>query len=227
MPCGGRESRGIAASLSGFVDACSTVLFDFMLQNSAMNDSDTDGSMTRREAIRRTALLLGAAVSPSLLNGVMQAQTLPRATVPAWLSAPQFETVAAVAERILPKTTTPGAADVGVPGFIDLMYGKYLTEEERQVLASGMAEIESASQAMGGTRFVQLSAAQQDSLLTKIAVAAQEKEKTYFHLMKELVLLGYFTSEPIGKTVLRYDPVPGRYDGCVPVSESGNVSWTR
>ena len=31
--------------------------------------------MTRREAIRRTALALGVAISPSLLTGVLESQT--------------------------------------------------------------------------------------------------------------------------------------------------------
>jgi gluconate 2-dehydrogenase gamma chain len=197
--------------------------------------------MTRREAIRRTALALGVAISPSLLTGVLQAQPVaPNATAaPVYLSAKQFETAGAIAERILPKTDTPGARDVGVPAFIDLMYGKYMTPEEKVAFALGLAEVEAASAAFGQRSFQQLSPAQQDDLLKKIANAAQEKEKiwklspatqeqkTFFSLIKELTLLGFFTSEPIGKNVLHYDPVPGRYDGCIPLSDVGNVSWTR
>jgi hypothetical protein len=33
--------------------------------------------------------------------------------------------------------------------------------------------------------------------------------------MKELTLLGYYTSEAGATRELRYDAVPGRYDGCV------------
>jgi gluconate 2-dehydrogenase gamma chain len=183
--------------------------------------------ITRREAIRRTAWMLGVAVSPSLVNGVLCAQTAARGSAPAYLTAAQFATVDAIAERILPKTDTPGARDVGVPAFIDLMYGKYLTEEERQLFSAGIAEVESASAAAHRRGFSQLAPAQQDSVLTAIAVAAQSKEKTFFHLAKEIVLLGYFTSETVGKQVLKYDPIPGRFDGCIPLSESGNVSWTR
>jgi hypothetical protein len=81
--------------------------------------------------------------------------------------------------------------------------------------------------AMGQRGFSQLTAAQQDGLLTKVAAAAQDKEKTFFHLIKELTLLGFFSSEPIGRNVLHYDPIPGRYDGCIPLAEVGNISWTR
>jgi len=193
--------------------------------SSAASDS---WAMTRREAIRRTALMLGVAVTPSLLMGVMHAQaSTPNRKAPAYLTAKQFETVSAIAERILPKTDTPGAGDVGVPAFIDLMYGKYMTAAEKRVFADGLLEVESGSAGTNSSGFAALTPAQQDSMLKRIAEAAQGKEGTFFHLMKELTLLGYFTSEPIGKKVLHYDPIPGRYDGCIPLSDVGNVSWTR
>jgi hypothetical protein len=39
-------------------------------------------------------------------------------------------------------------------------------------------------------------------------------------------VLGYFTSEQVGRNVLLYDPVPGRYDGCVPIDQVGRRNWT-
>jgi hypothetical protein len=46
----------------------------------------------------------------------------------------------------------------------------------------------------------------------------------YFRMMKELVLLGYFTSE-IGCTqALRYAETPGRYDPCLPYTP-GERAW--
>jgi hypothetical protein len=46
----------------------------------------------------------------------------------------------------------------------------------------------------------------------------------YFTLMKQLTLLGFFTSEPGSTRVLRYRPVPGKYKGCVPYRK-GETSW--
>jgi hypothetical protein len=46
----------------------------------------------------------------------------------------------------------------------------------------------------------------------------------YFRMIKELALLGYFTSE-IGYTqAMRYVETPGRYDPCVPYAP-GEKSW--
>lgn len=43
--------------------------------------------------------------------------------------------------------------------------------------------------------------------------------------IRNLSLLGYFTSEKVGREVLNFDPIPGRYEPCVPISEIGNA-WT-
>jgi hypothetical protein len=52
----------------------------------------------------------------------------------------------------------------------------------------------------------------------------QHMSPHYFNMMKQLTMLGYFTSE-VGMTkALRYNPVPGRYDGCVPYKK-GDKLW--
>ena len=186
--------------------------------------------LSRREALKRAALVLGVALSPSILSGVLRAQGAARSdatTKPRYLDPKQFDTAAAVAERILPKTDTPGATEVGVPAFLDLMFGEYLTEEEKHLLSGGLADVEKASMAKYQRGFAQLSAAEQDGLLKAVAQASQAKEKTFFHLIRELTVVGYFTSEAVGKHVLHYDPIPGRFDACVPIADVGNVNWTK
>lgn len=37
----------------------------------------------------------------------------------------------------------------------------------------------------------------------------------YFSLMKQLTLLGFFTSEVGATKAIRYDPVPGKFEGCI------------
>jgi hypothetical protein len=44
--------------------------------------------------------------------------------------------------------------------------------------------------------------------------------------MKELTLLGYFTSEIGCKQALRYTETPGRFDPCAPLVP-GEKSWAR
>ena len=46
----------------------------------------------------------------------------------------------------------------------------------------------------------------------------------YFRMMKELTLLGYFTSEIGATKALRYIAVPGHYDGNLPYKK-GDKAW--
>jgi hypothetical protein len=42
--------------------------------------------------------------------------------------------------------------------------------------------------------------------------------------MKQLTLLGYFTSEIGATQTLRYVAVPGKYEGCIPYKK-GDKAW--
>ena len=116
---------------------------------------------------------------------------------------------------------------MGVPAFLDLMYGEFMIADEQRTFAAGLVDVENAARSAHQRDFAQLSPEQQDTILKKIAEDSQGKEKTFFHQIKELTLLGYFTSEEIGKNVTHYDPIPGKYQGCIPLADVGNKAWTR
>ena len=61
------------------------------------------------------------------------------------------------------------------------------------------------------------------------ALQGEEKDRfaiyKFLFTIREFALLGYFTSEKIGKEYLVFDPIPGGYKPCIPLSEVGNA-WT-
>lgn len=72
---------------------------------------------------------------------------------------------------------------------------------------------------------VQETAAEAPSPVVGAAKANIDAPAHYFRMMKELALLGYFTSE-IGCTrAMRYVESPGRFDPCIPYA-SGEPAWT-
>jgi hypothetical protein len=180
-------------------------------------------TINRREAIRRAALLAGVAIAPDWLDFVARAQTPATAT---YLTAAQATLVSAAAERILPRTDTPGAIDAGVPAFIDRFYGEFMSPADRQLLVDVLDEIERAARTAHAASFAALTTTQQDAVLRGIATAQQDRDPSSFGLLRSVTVLGYFTSEPVGKNVLHYDPVPGRYDACVPIDQVGRRNWT-
>ena len=52
----------------------------------------------------------------------------------------------------------------------------------------------------------------------------EDKPAHYFRMMKELALLGYFTSEPGATQAQRYVESPGRFDPCIPYTP-GEKAW--
>jgi len=185
-----------------------------------MNDS----LIGRREAIRRAAMLAGVALSPTWLSAIDQAAT--PAAQGSRLTPAHVAIAGAVADRILPRTDTPGAADVGVPAFIDLLYSGFMTPAERQMLTDGLNAVDAAARSADGRGFIILAPDRQDALLRTIARAEEGKDQGFFRLIRSATILGYFTSEQVGRNVLHYDPVPGRYEGCVPIEQVGRRNWT-
>jgi hypothetical protein len=188
-------------------------------------EASAAAGISRREAIRRAALAAGVIVSAEWLSIVDGAR--PAALAQGARLAPAHAAIAgAVADRILPRTDTPGAADVGVPAFIDLLYAEFMTPAEQQTLTSGLDTVEKTAQSTRAASFVTLPADRQDEVLRSIAKAEEAREGGFFRLIRSATILGYFTSEQVGKNVLHYDPVPGAYDGCVPIDQVGRRNWT-
>lgn len=187
--------------------------------------------MNRREALERVAWLMGGTVCASALLAIRKGYSVTTSAgrKPSILGPPQFAVVSVISEIIIPRTDTPGAMDVGVPGFIDLMLEDAYTQQDRARYLSGLAEVEAAAQDKHGKTFIELESPQQAALVRKFHDAAIAEERRHealqrpFILMtKELTLLGYFTSQVGASRVLQYVAVPGSYHGCVPLEQAGN-----
>jgi hypothetical protein len=185
--------------------------------------------MNRREAIYRSAGLLGLAVTgpmvTALLNGCKPAPDLGFA--PAFLTPEQAQTIRTLADVIVPRTDTPGAVDVGVPGFIDLMVKDVYSQDEQERFMTGLAAFEEGARKQG-SRFADMDAEAQIAYVKSVhdpAVEAAKKgePKPFILMAKELTLLGFFSSEPGATQVLQYESVPGAYHGCVPLAEVGRA----
>ena len=189
--------------------------------------------MNRREAIQRTAMVLGYAVSaPALMAIVNGCKATPELNYkPVFFTEDQARLVGELAEILLPKTDTPGAKDVGVPSFIDLVLKDCYQQKDKDRYLTGLQSFDEEAKKNFGDLFIDLDPEKQKQHVKTIHDQAVEadrkgefkKEGRPFILMtKELTLLGYFTSEVGATKVLQYEPVPGAYHGCLPLAEAGN-----
>jgi len=191
-----------------------------------------DRLIDRREAIRRVSALLGGIAlvgEPHLLTGTRPARAN------AWhFSADDVAFLDEVADTILPETKTPGAKAAKVGAFMALMVADTYEERDQRVFREGMATLDEACRRMHNVSFTDATPAQRLALLEQLdreqkaymdaREGSSDAPAHYFRMMKELTLLGYFTSE-IGCTqAMRYEETPGRFDPCLPYTP-GETAW--
>jgi gluconate 2-dehydrogenase gamma chain len=185
-------------------------------------------AIDRREALRRAALLLGGVISAPVVTGLLAGCDTRRVPNGAWrpraLLPDQAELVATIAEHILPETDTPGARAVGVHQFIDAMLADGYAAPDRQRFAAGLADVDARARAAQGKTFMNCGREAQRALLDELdREAFAQPHGAFFRAFKELTLVGYYTSEVGATRELRYEPVPGHYAGCVPLTEIGRT----
>ena len=184
--------------------------------------------LDRRAAIERvTALLGGALVGGSALwAGCRTGSAKPPA------QSVDVALLDEVAETIVPATDTPGAKAAKVGAFIALMVHDCYDERDRLIFADGLRQLDARCQTMHGTKFLAATPPQRTALLTVLdreahdamATKRDEEPAHYFRMLKELTLLGYFTSELGATQALRWVPVPGRYEPCIEL-QPNQRSW--
>lgn len=188
--------------------------------------------MDRREALRRAAWIMGGAISAPAIMGVLNGCTA-KPTInwkPVFFTEDQGILISQIADIIIPKTDTPGAKEVGVPGFIDTLVKDCYSKEDQEHFLAGLVAFNEQANKEQGDSFILLDAPAQQAFVKKIHDEAVTMEKSenkpdkrpFILHVKELTMLGFFTSEIGATQVLQYEPVPGAYKGCIPLSEAGN-----
>jgi hypothetical protein len=193
--------------------------------------------MDRRSALKKAGVLAGSAVAiPSFFSLLQSCKSENRlGWQPLFFTETEAKTIAAILDMILPRTDTPGALDVKSDIFIDKVIAKTYDEEAQAKMRTEIAAFNSECEKNFGNAFVELNPADREKVLQAAeknsgkfspgvwgtAVGKQEPIG-FYRSIKSMAIWAYFTSEEIGKNVLAYDPIPGTYEPCMPLSEGQN-----
>jgi hypothetical protein len=192
--------------------------------------------MHRRQALR---LLASAATLPLLSReafSLFQAvhDQLPAQPVLKTLNPHQNATVTTISELIIPQTDTPGAKAARVNEFIDLILTEWYDEEEKSTFLTGLGDVDAQARDLFSKDFVDCGEKQQIEILQalddEVAAARAEPEvrrrrrnrppeKIFFFMIKQLTLVGYYTSQIGFEQELHGEIIPSRHAGCVPLEE--------
>jgi gluconate 2-dehydrogenase gamma chain len=135
------------------------------------------------------------------------------------LPAAQMTLVTALSDALLPRTDTPGAVDVEVPKFVDLLVAEWYPDQPRAGILAGLDAIDAKAVTRGGRPFAELDAAAQAGLLTELdrREHPDDPAERTWRSLRDQIVFGYLTSKPIAELVRTTPIIPGRFDGCVPV----------
>jgi hypothetical protein len=186
--------------------------------------------MDRRELLKMIAVLTGGAVvgAEAFLTGCKNPETNAGLT----FSEEDIPYLDEVSETILPKTSTPGAKDAKVGQFMTVIVNDCYDDDDQKAFHEGMKTLKDAFEKKYGHSFMKGTPEERHDFLVALDQEAKDHQKKrseamkdpnqkdkmpnhYFTLMKQLTLWGYFTSKEGMEQALRYNPVPGHYDGCI------------
>lgn len=203
--------------------------------------------MERRELLKIIAVLTGSALigGDVFLSGckttVKNGEGL--------LSTDMIALLNEVGDTIIPVTDTPGAKAARVGEFMNVFVSDCYRADQQKAFTEGIATLDEICKKQFNKNFMALTAAERHKVLVLLEGEAttfnkqlKEKEQQardaarqeikefigaslhYYTMMKQLTLLGYFTSETGMKQALRFLPVPGKYDGAFPYKK-GDKAW--
>jgi hypothetical protein len=196
--------------------------------------------MNRRDAIKKSALMAGAVLAgPSLLSLLQSCQRTDRLSwQPLFLSEDQALFISSFVDTLLPATDTPGGLDVKADIFIDLVFAKTYDNEAQQQVRNDIDQFNADAKEKFGDVFSRLDPENRRRCLLDhenesgkfrksvwgTAVGEEEQPPGFYRSLKSMALWAYFSSEEVGREILVYDPIPGEYRGCIPLSDVRN-SW--
>ncbi len=208
--------------------------------------------MNRREALKNLGFGAGMLiVGPTTLSLLQSCKNEPEYDwQPVFLSASQGFALKRILDVIIPKTETPGASDLNIAQFIDSYMEEVADEDRREKFkqsADAFAEAfennfkksndEGTDEEFDqmAEKYLKATPAEQDQYIKKNTETQDaQKQQSKMHIdpdagayaylttVRELAIWAWKNSEEIGENVMWYDPIPGEYIPCGPVSELGN-----
>jgi gluconate 2-dehydrogenase gamma chain len=181
--------------------------------------------VNRRDSLRGLSALTAHALFPSVLASATAAaaelQQTGAAWVPRFVPAQHAAMLEALVDPVLPATDTPGAREARVHVFADLALRDCYTSEEQQRFVAGLEALAAECRAQHARPFEGCSAEERHALVAALDAASYSPDTgprgSFVRILKDLTLVGFFTSRIGATQVLAYEAVPGGFRGCIPL----------
>ncbi|MFS1438544.1 gluconate 2-dehydrogenase subunit 3 family protein [Shewanella sp. 10N.286.48.A6] len=164
--------------------------------------------MNRRQFLINLSVALGCSVV-SIENMVVAATSaFDSETMKAGFTEKQLECIKLISDIIIPHTDTPSASEADAHLYVDYYVHHFMTPDEQNKFVGQFDNLFNANPS-----FLDLSANQQVNLIETIDgdMYQGSEQSTFYRKLKQLIVIGYYTSKIGATQALNFDPIPGPY----------------
>lgn len=169
--------------------------------------------MNRRLILKSLGVGTGHALFPSVLSGFLIAcnQSNQETVQPIFFKPDEMDMITQLIDIIIPATRTSSASQVLCHQFLDEVFAKCLEPEIQQSIREGLQK-----------SIPEFQAAQNKEVYIKELdekAYRGDENASWFIPVKQYTLVGFFTSQEGETKASHYVPIPGEYQGDIPLKE--------
>ena len=170
--------------------------------------------MNRRDLLKKGVYGLAGVTLSSTLISTLQSCTSIEKYSPIYFSKTEFSLLSKIVYFLIPKTETPGALEMKVPQFIDIIISETYNNESKNNFSNKLKLL------IEDFKSNNIDLSDYNSIKTKFVNDFNNKthQETY-NQIRDLTVWGFKTSKEIALNILNYNPIPGYQLGCVNIKE--------
>ena len=170
--------------------------------------------MNRRDLLKKGVYgLAGVTLSSTLISTLQSCSSIEKYS-PHYFSKTEFSLLSNIVDFLIPKTETPGALEMKVPQFIDIIISETYNEESKNNFSNKLKVL------IEDFKSNNIDLSDYKSMKSKFVNDFNNKtHQEIYNQIRDLTVWGFKTSKEIALNVLNYNPIPGYQLGCVDIDK--------
>ena len=170
--------------------------------------------MNRRDLLKKGVYgLAGVSLSSTLISTLQSCTSIEKYS-PHYFSKTEFSLLSKIVDFLIPKTETPGALDMKVPQFIDVIISETYNADSKNNISDNLKLL------IEDFKLNNINLSDYDSIKSKFVSDFNNKNHNeIYNQIRDLTVWGFKTSKEIALNVLNYNPTPGYQLGCIDINK--------
>ena len=170
--------------------------------------------MNRRDLLKKGVYgLAGVSLSSTLISTLQSCTSIEKYS-PHYFSKTEFSLLSKIVDFLIPKTEIPGALEMKVPQFIDIIISESYNNEHKNNFSNKLKLL------IEDFKSNNIDLSDYNSMKSKfVNDFNNETHQEMYNQIRDLTVWGFKTSKEIALNVLNYNPIPGYQLGCVDIDK--------